>query len=138
MSLYCAFVADMLDGQLAHLDPIEAYYDQVPRTAARAESLGPFTLFVGSGPGWQYYARPTLGMNVFSPQDVERVRERQRALAVPEAFEWVAEVTPGLTAVAGLAGLSVREHPLLVPRDSRAALSDRACRREGSAHHAGG
>ncbi len=45
---------------LADLAAIEAYYDAVPRSAARTEECGPFTLFVGTGP-WPYYARPRLG-----------------------------------------------------------------------------
>ena len=96
------------------LPAIEAYYDAVPRTAARTESLGPFTLFVNPGPGWPYYARPTLGATAFTPADVVRVRERQRSLGVPEALEWVAEMTPRVRPAAEAAGLHVREHPLLV------------------------
>jgi ribosomal protein S18 acetylase RimI-like enzyme len=42
------------------------------------------------------------------------MRARQRALGVPEAVEWVAEVTPALRAPAEGAGLLVHEHPLLV------------------------
>jgi predicted GNAT family acetyltransferase len=100
---------------------IESYYDAVPRTAARAEAVGPFTLFVNPGPGWTYYARPTLGATTFTPTDVARVRERQRALGVPEAIEWVAEIAPDLRRAVETAGLNVREHPLLVlnPREHR-------------------
>lgn len=71
------------------LATLEAYFDAVPRTAARAEAIGPFTF-------------------------VDRVRARQRALAVPEAFEWVAELAPGLRAAAETAGLTVADHPLMV------------------------
>ena len=93
---------------------LEAYYDAVPRTASRVETLGPFTLFVQRGADWPYYARPTLGATGFSSEDVERVRARQRALGVPEAFEWVAETSPGLLAAATGAGLAVTAYPLLV------------------------
>src|SRR3954449_9078446 len=75
---------------------IEAYYDAAPRSAARAEEIGPFTLFVGQGP-WPYYARPRLGGDdPFTAADVEAVRARQRELGQPESFEWVHEVTPSL------------------------------------------
>jgi hypothetical protein len=41
------------------------------------------------------------------------VRARQRELGVPEAFEWVDEVTPGLADAATAAGLGVSRHPPL-------------------------
>lgn len=98
------------------LSRLEAYYDAVPRAAARVESWPPFTLFARQGDGWPYYARPALGSGAvqFTAADVQRVRERQRALGVPEAFEWVGETTPGLRAAVEAAGLPVRAHPLLV------------------------
>ncbi|MFI8966580.1 GNAT family N-acetyltransferase [Streptomyces sp. NPDC053493] len=45
---------------------------------------------------------------------VEKVRARQRELGLPEAFEWVAETTPGLRAAIEASGLEVHEHPLMV------------------------
>jgi ribosomal protein S18 acetylase RimI-like enzyme len=99
---------------MALLDEIEAYYDGVPRSAARTESIGPFTLFVNRGPGWPYYARPTLGATEFTPEDVARVRRRQQELRIPESFEWVADVSPGVRAAASTAGLAVGDHPLMV------------------------
>lgn len=39
--------------------------------------------------------------------DIARVRARQRELGVPEAFEWLAEVAPGLRARIEAAGLPV-------------------------------
>jgi ribosomal protein S18 acetylase RimI-like enzyme len=96
------------------LSEIEAYYDAVPRAACRVEQLGPFTLFVNRGPGWPYYARPALGASEFDAADVHRVRTRQRELGIPEAFEWVAETTPGLAAAAQEAGLAVTRYPLMV------------------------
>lgn len=96
------------------LERIEHYYDAVPRRAARVEEIGPFTLFVSTG-GWPYYARPRLGgPNAFTADDVTRVRQRQRELGVPEAFEWVDETTPGLLAAARAAGLAVAELPLQI------------------------
>ncbi|WP_342669679.1 GNAT family N-acetyltransferase [Streptomyces vietnamensis] len=97
------------------LNRIETYYDAVPRSAARAEAYGPLTLFVREGQGWPYYARPTLGHEGEVPMEaVEKVRARQRELGVPEAFEWVAETTPGLRAAVEATGLTVHEHPLMV------------------------
>ncbi|MER7519386.1 GNAT family N-acetyltransferase [Streptomyces sp. NPDC126499] len=97
------------------LNLIESYYDAVPRSAARAEEFGPLTLFVREGQGWPYYARPALGhAGPFGAEAVEKVRARQRELGVPEAFEWVAETTPGLRAAVEESGLVVREHPLMV------------------------
>ncbi|MGW1514583.1 hypothetical protein [Streptomyces sp. NPDC002394] len=97
------------------LNRIETYYDAVPRSAARAEAHGPLTLFVREGQGWPYYARPALGHEGEVPVEaVEEVRARQRELGVPEAFEWVAETTPGLRAAVEATGLTVHEHPLMV------------------------
>ncbi|WP_051732644.1 GNAT family N-acetyltransferase [Kitasatospora phosalacinea] len=94
---------------------LETYYDAVPRFSARTEEHGPFTLFVRTGQGWHYYGRPALGApGVFTPEDVERVRARQRELGAPESFEWVHETTPGLRAAVEATGLEVHEHPLLV------------------------
>lgn len=97
------------------LNRIESYYDAVPRSSARAEAHGPLTLFVREGAGWPFYARPTLGHSGEVALDaVEAVRARQRELGAPEAFEWVAETTPGLRAAVEASGLTVHEHPLMV------------------------
>jgi predicted GNAT family acetyltransferase len=96
------------------LPALERYYDAVPRTAAYAESIGPFTLFVSRSASWPFYARPALGASSFIVGDVERVRERQRARKVPEAFEWVAETSPTLKAIVTEAGVAVHSHPLMV------------------------
>ncbi|MFK8909474.1 GNAT family N-acetyltransferase, partial [Streptomyces sp. YS-3] len=99
----------------AGLRLLEGYYDAVPRTSARAEDFGPLTLFVREGPGWPFYARPTLGRTgPVSAADVDRVRARQRELGIPEAFEWVHEVAPGLRAAVEASGLAVHAHPLMV------------------------
>jgi len=96
------------------LDRIERYYDAVPRSGARTEQIGPFTLFVSNG-GWPYYGRPTLGRPPsFDLAAVERLRERQRELGVPEALEWVDEIAPDLLAVVRQSGLPVHECPLMV------------------------
>ncbi|KKK04442.1 GNAT family N-acetyltransferase [Micromonospora sp. HK10] len=97
------------------LDRLERFYDAVPRDAARAEEYGPLVLFVRDGDGWPFYARPRRdATEPPSLADVTAVRARQRELGLPEAFEWVHEVTPDLLAVARSAGLSVLEAPLMV------------------------
>src|SRR3954468_1959587 len=101
-------------GPRGTLSLIERYYDAVPRSAARTEEHGPFTLFVGTGP-WPYYARPRLGGDgPFTAGDVAAVRERQRALGHPQAFEWLHEVTPDLLEVVRGAGMEVLEAPLML------------------------
>ena len=99
---------------------LERFYDAVPRDAAVAEDIGGFVLFVRQGNGWPYYARPRLGAGTPSAADITAVRQRQRDLGAPEAFEWVHETTPDLLAVARSAGLDVLLAPLMVLE--RAAL----------------
>jgi ribosomal protein S18 acetylase RimI-like enzyme len=113
----------------ARLDRIEAYYDCVPRAVATVEEVGPFTLFVADeGTGWQFYARPRLGGgHTFTPDDVCRVLERQRELAVPLAVEWVDEVTPSLLPAVRGAGHEPHRYPLLVmPPDVEVTADPRA------------
>ena len=92
---------------------IERYYDAVPRSAARVERVGPFSLFVRTDAGWPYYARPTLGETTFAAADVARVCARQQTLEVPQQFEWVADVSPSLRSAIEAVGLVVHTHPLL-------------------------
>ncbi|MDT5034610.1 MAG: hypothetical protein QOC94_4781 [Actinoplanes sp.] len=99
---------------------LERFYDAVPRDAAVTEDIGGFVLFIRDGAGWPYYARPRMGAATPSAADVTAVRQRQRGLGVPEAFEWVHETTPDLLAVARSAGLEVLLAPLMVLE--RAAL----------------
>ncbi|WP_433543760.1 GNAT family N-acetyltransferase (plasmid) [Streptomyces sp. CA-294286] len=97
------------------LDRLERYYDAVPRQGARVEDFGPLTLFVRDGEGWPFYARPARGWSgAVSATDVARVRVRQRALGIPESFEWIAETATALRAAIEDSGLEVHEHPLLV------------------------
>ena len=93
---------------------LERFYDALPRPYARAEEIGGLVLFVREGEGWPYYARPRIGAGTPSAADITAVRQRQRELGVPEAFEWVHETTPDLLAVARSAGLDVTLAPLLV------------------------
>jgi len=85
-------------GIAARLAGLERYYDAVPRPVATTEEVGPFTLFLAEeGIGWQFYARPRLGLDAdVTPHDVRRVLARQAELGVPRALEWVDEVTPSL------------------------------------------
>jgi GNAT superfamily N-acetyltransferase len=95
---------------------IDRFCDEVPRHWATAADDGPLRLFVRSrsGSGWPFYARPIPGGPPVTAEDVERVRTRQRAFRVPEAFEWVADTTPSMADAAREAGLPVTMCPLLV------------------------
>ncbi len=97
------------------LRQIERAYDAIPRAGgARATAVGPFELFLRDGPGWPYYARPRLEATEITPADVLAVRTRQRELGVPEAIEWVLEVTPSALAAVRAGGLPVIQAPLMV------------------------
>jgi ribosomal protein S18 acetylase RimI-like enzyme len=86
----------------------------VPRSAARVEEVGPFSVFVGTG-SWSYYARPRLGLeHSFTVADVSAAMARKRELGQSESVEWVHETTPSLLSAARDAGLDVLEAPLLV------------------------
>jgi ribosomal protein S18 acetylase RimI-like enzyme len=93
------------------LDRIERYYDAVPRSAARVEDYGSLRLFVAQDVPWPYYARPAGGD--VTAEDVAAVRERQWALGVPEAFEWIVDLAPTLGPAARATGLEVDELPLM-------------------------
>ena len=43
------------------IERIDAFCDAVPRRRARAEEHGPLVMFVPTGPGFPYYARPRRG-----------------------------------------------------------------------------
>ncbi len=97
------------------LDRLERFYDAVPRDAARVEEFDTLVLFVRDGAGWPFYARPRPGAaEATTLAEVTAVRERQRELGLPEAFEWVHEHQPSLLAVARSAGLTVLEAPLML------------------------
>ena len=93
---------------------LDRVYDAIPRQSARAEEIGAFTLFVPEPAGPGLYARPTLGAGIFEPADVEAVRDRQRELGLPEAFEWLPQCAPLLLPVIESAGLHVLHAPLMV------------------------
>lgn len=97
------------------IERIDAFCDAVPRPRARAEEHGPLVLFVPTGPGWPYYARPRLGARPgITTADVRAVRARQRELVIPESFEWIEQAAPDMAAAAADSGLDVHPHPLLV------------------------
>jgi GNAT superfamily N-acetyltransferase len=97
------------------LHRIERCYDAIPTLGgARAEQIGPLVLFVPDGPGWGYYCRPRLDAGAVSTADVDAVRHRQRALGVPEAFEWVHEITPSMLEAVRGSGIEVLLAPLMV------------------------
>jgi ribosomal protein S18 acetylase RimI-like enzyme len=97
------------------LERIDAFCDAIPRSRARAEAYGSLVLFVPTGPGFPYYARPRTGTREpVSVAHVRSVRARQRELLIPESFEWIQQTAPDMAAAAAGAGLEVRAHPLLV------------------------
>lgn len=97
------------------LGRLERYLDAVPRSGATAEDHRSLTLFARVGAGWPYYARPTLGWpGPVTADDLAAVRQRQRELSLPEAFEWVVDTTPSLGPIAEAAGLVVERLPLMV------------------------
>ncbi len=103
----------MRDNEFIEL--IDSFCDAVPRYRARAEEHGPLVLFVPTGPGWPYYARPKLGDRApITTADVRAVRARQRELVIPESFEWIEQAAPEMAAAATDGGLDVHAHPLMV------------------------
>jgi ribosomal protein S18 acetylase RimI-like enzyme len=97
------------------IERIDAFCEAVPRRRARADAYGPLVLFVPTGTGWPYYARPRCGLRApVTAADIRMVRARQRELVIPESFEWIEEVAPEMAAAAAEAGLEVRAHPLMV------------------------
>ena len=97
------------------IERIDAFCDAFPRRRAGAEDHGPLVLFVPTGPGWPYYAKPRRGSRPpVTATDVRAVRARQRELIIPESFEWIEQVAPEMAAAAAAAGLEVQTHPLMV------------------------
>ena len=97
------------------IERIDAFCDVVPRRRARADEHGPLELFVPTGSGWPYYARPKRGSRPpVTAADIRAVRARQRELIIPESFEWIEQTAPEMAAAAAEAGLEVWAHPLMV------------------------
>jgi GNAT superfamily N-acetyltransferase len=109
------------------LPDIDCYCDTVPRAFADVERIGSFTVFVGRS-GHSFYARPAESFRgTVAAGEFGLVRSRQRELGVPEAFEWVHEMNPGLRSAAVAAGLPVRDLPLMVRRDAFPPLVPDGC-----------
>jgi ribosomal protein S18 acetylase RimI-like enzyme len=97
------------------IERIDAFCDAVPRRRARPDEHGPLVIFVPTGSGWPYYARPRRGSRPpVAAADIRAVRARQRELIIPESFEWIEQTAPEMAAAATEAGLEVRAHPLMV------------------------
>ena len=97
------------------IERIDAFCDAVPRRRARADEYGPLVLFVPTGPGWPYYARPRRGSRPpVTAAAIRAVRARQRELIIPESFEWIEQIAPEMAAAAADASLEVQPHPLMV------------------------
>jgi ribosomal protein S18 acetylase RimI-like enzyme len=97
------------------IERIDAFCDAVPRRRARPDEYGPLVIFVPTGSGWPYYARPRRGSRPpVTAADIRAVRARQRELLIPESFEWIEQTAPEMAAAAAQAGLEVRAHPLMV------------------------
>jgi ribosomal protein S18 acetylase RimI-like enzyme len=96
---------------------IDTFCDAAPRQWASAEPIGQLVLFIPSGAGWPYYARPRRDRLPGTPvtvANVRSVRARQRELLIPESFEWIEQASPDMAAAAAGAGLEVRKHPLML------------------------
>ena len=97
------------------IERIDAFCDAVPRRRARPGEYGSLVLFVPTGAGWPYYARPRRGSRPpVTAADIRTVRARQRELIIPESFEWIGQVAPEMAAAADEAGLEVQRHPLMM------------------------
>ena len=97
------------------IERIDVFCDAVPRRRARADEHGPLVLFVPTGPGWPYYARPRPGARSrITAADIRVVRARQRELIIPESFEWIEQTAPEMAVAAAEAGLEVQPHPLMM------------------------
>ena len=85
------------------IERIDAFCDAVPRRRARADEYGPLVLFVPTGPGWPYYARPRRGARSrITVADVRAIRARQRELIIPESFEWIEQTAPEMAVAAAV------------------------------------
>src|ERR1700760_3260930 len=106
------------------IERMDAFCDEVPRRRTRTETIGPLVLFVPTGSGCPYYARPQRhkghwfsgrgSRRTIPSEDIRAVRARQRELLIPESFEWIDEAAPEMTAAAPDAGLAVRAPRLMV------------------------
>jgi GNAT superfamily N-acetyltransferase len=98
------------------LDSIERYFAAAPLPDTRIDAAGALDVPIGPA-AWPHAARPRLGADAVSEEDVHRAVALQEAAGLPVALEWICERTPGLDATARAAGLVVDEQPLLVAAD---------------------
>lgn len=96
------------------LDRLEAFYDEVPRGRSTVEEYGGLVLFVPNGAALPFYGRPGRHGGPVTGRGVAALRHRQRELGLPEALEWVHEMTPELVTVAAEGGMTVLQAPLMV------------------------
>jgi GNAT superfamily N-acetyltransferase len=106
---------DEVNGIVTTLTRIEHTYDALPRAGgAEVEQVGPFELFLPGRAPWPFYARPRLDCTRFDLDDVSAVRARQRELGLPQAIEWVNDVTPGLLDAVRASDMPVVLAPLML------------------------
>jgi predicted N-acetyltransferase YhbS len=98
------------------LECIERYYAAAPLPDARIEVAGALDVPIGD-PAWPYPARPRVGAEPVTVDDVRAAIALQEAAGVPAALEWVPECVPEASGAARAAGLTVEELPLLVAVD---------------------
>jgi GNAT superfamily N-acetyltransferase len=98
------------------LECIERYFAAAPLPDARIEAVGALDVPV-SDPAWPYPARPRIGADEVTADDVRAAVALQEASGLPAALEWVPEQAPSAAAAARAAGLVVEELPLLVAVD---------------------
>lgn len=86
------------------LTRVDTFCDAAARDGARAEEVGPFTLYVATDPAARpLHARPRPGTALAAgsvrPEDLHRLLSRQHELGVPRALEWTAQTAPALLPV---------------------------------------
>ncbi|MDN5860242.1 MAG: proline dehydrogenase family protein [Pseudonocardia sp.] len=96
------------------IERIDLFCDAVPRQWTAVTDRGPLRIFARTTPGHPFYARPIPGSGPVTRDHVARVRAAQRALGVPETFEWMHAAAPSMDPAVRGAGLSVQVCPVLV------------------------
>lgn len=98
------------------LDLIERYHAAAPLIDTRITAAGALDVPLGD-PAWPYPARPRAGAGRVTSDDVRAVLALQTGAGLPEALEWLPEVSPEVAVAARRAGMTVEELPLLVAVD---------------------
>jgi ribosomal protein S18 acetylase RimI-like enzyme len=103
-----------LPARRAQLARIEHYFDQLPRTEADVEAVGPLNLVISRTP-FHYPARPAVdGARHISVRHLRRLERSCRDHHLPIELEWIAELHPQVESVVAGSGWTVTSHPLLV------------------------